>query len=879
MIKTIFTGAPLVDINMHPMISCYGLEMVEPNGKSVIVGVEDILASDYTWRAIIREGITLYPYVIDMTRDPMIPQCLVQFFVQTPKDTNLCDFELTFRSSDNELIAALAGRQALYTPERFTELREMLRFQVLEVHRKFLSKELSVRASLTNYLPSESNPLSEYRAQTVPGQLPNLDMKTETDELSLSIPTYTRLRGIYKRDKTTMDAIENYTSSQDEQDEGEDSGAERTAAFSDASSLSTPQGSFDLGTSSEPVALNIEYFEDLATLVDPVHFNVSMGFPFYDSIDYDNAASNTGMSYDPAFIVGSDSNNELPIPLPNEERYFKELQFAIRNGLQEENGYLTIAEVDDAITSGQHSSVLDGYLKDVCSLAFTLNRSHTGHCVRVASVEDDDESEDDIGLEIEGLYTASVTSLGKVTKTALEDTRVEALRASYRLFDGFEHIKAYIENYTWGADSWATALIILLRFGSRKPRLLYVPGKDTSKKTYFNLEVSKVTELSGDKTNWHPIPFEGGEEYKLVGLIVNDYTPQDVMGIRNIMGIVSPVQPLNFPIGVVLAKFYETVESPELTFVDMFAFIELLRMKTRIVGVTYDPANNPAIKFDHNVDVSVVDFSVVIENINTNSDMLIVCPNIILQQEFNTICAKCSANHKSLPVVSIKKNSMFKLLQNALTSELKTLVAVGSFITEKDPQRVADLSSAYNLGVKNLDKPVIDFVTFEKFAEFLSVYEELYKSGLLRTPIDVSGEIETVVNTFYQHKLESTTGKTSKQRIVDDYSSNFKINCNKIQQFYSISRRTQTGSEIVGFFGNFVDPKLNAKCFCIWNVGEFGNPPKEKLNPNTVDIAEIRKALGAPYLKFKAEGKLLSFMNVRVFCPESGTMDKMLRIS
>lgn len=862
MIKTLFTGNSLFALNTPGMIAVYGAEVITAGGETVIVGIMDILASDYTWRSLAKQGLKLNPVVIPTGLGTENESFVVQFITQPTGDYEIFNLENTLRSADEELAAALCNRQSTYTPEMFYSIRNRLRTQLLGVGRAYLDKTLVVRANMSGFVGSSDNTLTKYQAQYFPATYPDKVMEKPEDELSLVIPSYGRLKRIYERDAKAMEAIE-ATEGYDSEDE-EDSGAAPTQAFSQ----------FDMGVdNAETLVLNVEYFEDLNPAIDPEHFKVDMGFPYYDSIDFRTCATTTGTQFNPNFIFGSDTNNELEVPLPNEQEYYKGLQAAIRLGLQEENDYLTQDQINAALESGQHSKVMDGYLQDMAKLAFRLGRRHTGHCTRSVMDDDDETAEDGIGLEIDGLYTLEPKTGPKYRRIPLSSDRIAALQQDYRIFDGFEHIKNYVANYGWGADTWAKVLVILLRFGNRKPRLLYVSGKDPQKKVYFDLEESKITELNGNKATWTPKPFADGSEYELFGMIVCDSKPTDIQYFKNNLGVKAPVTPLNLPVGVILSKYYEDTDEPEFTFVDMFTFIEIVRNnRHKISGVKFVPTSENPIEIADPSGLVNSPMSDVLTYLKSNSNMQIMYANIDLKKQYDKLCKECQMYASSVAPINIQAEHIFALVQKVLsTYPLDDMASIADIITSRDANEVRRICSTYKITSSNIQQPILSYVALEKMRVLLSVYDDLYQQNSNANEWDAV----TIFNTFYRDLLQSSAGKTAVKRNSDECFLHFTAGVTKLKRFYPIVRRDK---KIVGFMGAVTNPETKkVAAYYVWKVGDYDAPPRESWLPE-ISLDTFRSTVYTGYERAKASGKLAALMNHRIFCPNAGTMDAIAKM-
>lgn len=861
LITKVITGAPVV--SQPGVFTVYGFEIKNSKNVVSIVGIQDILASDYTWSYIRSEGFSLQVRV--MERKQADGSVVHQLGLVTANLHGVTEVRIPDNVLNPQIRDQYIKAQGFFTPEAAYDMLTIVLVQMVTIDKKYKEGTLVVKASMTDYVPA-NNWLVDYINTKFPRSRSSLVMNKPTDELYISIPDYATLTNIYRHDSNTWDDSDDSEDSEDE--EYYVSPAETTSAFSIKSVFDASAGKN---------SSSVQYFEQLNTPINAKNFKVDMGFPYYDSINYHECSRMSDNPYVPEYIIGSEDNNELEVAQPNEAMYYRDLQLLIRHGLQAENEYMSQAEVDKAIELGQHSRIVDAYLKDMTRLAFALTRRHTGHC-GYSSVTAENEQTDSGGIEyiFSGLY--SIERAGDTyRKVPFSVDRVQMLQSEYRLFNGFDPLCSYIENYTWGAFVWAKALIILLRFGEKKPRLLYIAGRDTSSKKYFDLEQCSITEFSGNKETWTPIPLPDGAEYEFLGVVMQSGYPADPQEFSKYYQLNSTLNNLQLPIGVVLSKRYQGIPDRELTFVDMPNFMQLLiKQQPKILNVFFDKQLKKVVL---NGDLSTKGFQRIpladtVSALELNNNLRICYYNIVLAREYSDLTHNNPAYSNNPIKIDSNINNVFSLVSRVFqTNPLSKMEMIASIATEQDVNIVAQVVGAYGIGADTEQLPFI----YHCALNYTGIFIRLYRALLGKNDQPAGWTLDQVLNTSYEVFCMKADNVSRKASFSASLQAIFNSTMKGLDSYYSI---VDGSGRIVAHFAQrkkqFPDGKVQ-KLLIVWKCGDYDVSKLEKLS--SYSIKWFMDAVHPKYKQAKEAGTLSALLGKTVIVPNENTLEDIAKFS
>lgn len=309
-----------------------------------------------------------------------------------------------------------------------------------------------------------------------------------------------------------------------------------------------------------------------------------------------------GYSFPNEEVTGYSENNELDIQ-ENEEKFFNSLKELVKRGLKTQysrkNNFgniiqeITDEEVEKLIEEGKRSDLVDGYLKDFCHLALRNGRSHTGRVSETTVSEDDDEGEESTGIDVESKYYG----YGKPSKSGdkliinpvyLTDKEINSLSSKDAMMGLNNYIKSCNNSY-----AWAEALIKLLRWGSRKVKMLYVTGSEQNGvKRYLNLETFTITTFSGDWSTLKPTMFDEVSDRAMTEILYVNQVVRDIKYVtsQDYISKGLDMKNVNVIVGFKFAKTYEGDVRQDI-YMDVLTFIDYIKNAEdgeKIYGFDYD---------------------------------------------------------------------------------------------------------------------------------------------------------------------------------------------------------------------------------------------------------------------------------------------------
>lgn len=487
-----------------------------------------------------------------------------------------------------------------------------------------------------------------------PGKMQLVDkaMPTPESEVSFRVPTYAQLKLVYR-------IASDSDNSEDPDDAYEGNQSDNS-------------GSTDVfqGETNEDSDAMLDY-DSLGPMLSTDLIPVNRIHEFYDSVYIQSIIAAYGGA-NVEDIIGHESNNTLDIQ-SNEIGYFELLKSLVRNGLRHEYEIYSEPAVDQLVAENKKSDRVDAYLKDISEYAFALNQRHTGYVTNqlVTSTSNDDgdsNGDESIVNVMTGLYRVEMHD-GKMVKVGLQPSETGGLIKQY--YNGFNNkVIPFINEFAKNSYAWAEAVIKLLRWGSRKAKLLTITGAaELEHPTYLRFDNLTRIGFSGkfDETT-AIVNEETGCEWNISTSVWASAYTEDLNEVAGLLGfdrLVDGPKELRFPIGISAAREFAGINVKHYEYIDIFTLSQIIKNSTSKVGyISYKDGNYVA---DDRLDLAAIPVDTLAEAIKDLDHASATCTSKPNQQLIKKLI-QCKQIYDNIRDMTTSTVTMFKLLSTLISA-------------------------------------------------------------------------------------------------------------------------------------------------------------------------------------------------------------------
>jgi hypothetical protein len=385
-------------------------------------------------------------------------------------------------------------------------------------------------------------------------------------------------------------------------------------------------------------------------------------------------------------VLGQSSNNTLDIQ-ENEKVYFDKLKNLIVEGLKLQFPGKSLEELEAAGIADKDSSE---YLMNMCHLALRTNYMHTGAVRRTAL---NIEQVSDIRYNSDGVVDEGASGDDEYDLNGVEDDEDLAQSmaddkgegytyyhgsgsgGSSKVVDLLASLKFYVDSVR-DSYRWAETLIILLRFGKRKPTKLKLKNADT----FFDLNTFSISKFSGDMASVEEeiLDEASGSNRAVVGLI--NLTMSSMDRRDHYINSLGYAEKFDSVLGLILASKFKGVKEVFRTYIDIPSIVDEYynngNKNFKIMGITATPSG------------FVVDEDVLLEGWEDNE----INARQLVSSDMRGSNAEIYQHHQITKDaikynVSLGNYSVFQILIDILESQsLHTHLNTGDFSTVEELQ-------------------------------------------------------------------------------------------------------------------------------------------------------------------------------------------------
>lgn len=419
---------------------------------------------------------------------------------------------------------------------------------------------------------------------------------------------------------------------------------------------------------------------DMGELLNLAYVNPKQFFEGNDttltaSVAWEQNLKVTNTNLPREYVLGYDENNDLPIQ-ENEKDFYEYLKQLIREGIKVEQNCKTEEEIDEKISQGISSKIVNEYLLDNCKVALAYNWSHTGSIRNdfedlIENDLDEDgnevETQEDLGVSFFG-YKRIIPNNEQSARQYFPEFSYAAIKKYFSMntdkdiargFNRFLNVPftkadldsplyneklrrdlvavltTYLEN-TNNSYKYAEALIKLLRWGQRKPSMLQLDGcEENGVQRYLNFNDVLIQNAKLKFEDLQPDLAEDGSDKFVKGILYlhGDLADKGYMISKSAQNPIYTTH-LSVPIGVVYEKSFDNHKVRQVFFSDIYAFMDSVKVEGGFQGVSFKNGNFEVTEKTNSDSMEVYDLSADI--LNTRVSGIVIDENYKLIEELNT---------------------------------------------------------------------------------------------------------------------------------------------------------------------------------------------------------------------------------------------------